>query len=266
MPHPASVRRRIRQLSDYQYTDSDWISYAIIDSITDAYAPLIEQIEKEVDEIDEEILQLHSTGDVEELDAQTASKRDKYKGRNERRQSIYEKIGQSGGEEAEKEKRSGDMLLWVGECRKRVMGLYRLLGNKADVIKGLAKRCNEQWQVAPRSDVGLYLGDIQDHIVTMTGNLTHYENILSRAHSNYLAQINIKMTERSEQTNDVLNKLTVLGTIVLPMNIITGMWGMNVTVPGQDNGNMMWFWGITAGLFGFGFICFFLARTLYRVV
>ena len=74
------------------------------------------------------------------------------------------------------------------------------------------------------------------------------------------------MTERAEQTNDVLGKLTVLGTIVLPMNIITGMWGMNVTVPGQDNGNMLWFWGITAGLVLFGFTCFMVARRLYRVV
>ena len=49
------------------------------------------------------------------------------------------------------------------------MGLYRLLGTKADVIKGFAKRCNEQWEVAPKSEIGLYLGDIQDHIVTMTG-------------------------------------------------------------------------------------------------
>jgi magnesium transporter len=67
------------------------------------------------------------------------------------------------------------MLRHVGECRKKVMGLYRLLGTKADVIKGFAKRCNEQWEVAPRSEIGLYLGDIQDHIVTMTGNLSHYE-------------------------------------------------------------------------------------------
>lgn len=52
-------------------------------------------------------------------------------------------------------------------------------------------------------------------------------SILSRAHSNYLAQINIGMNERAEQTNDVLGRLTVLGTIVLPMNIVTGMWGMN---------------------------------------
>lgn len=55
------------------------------------------------------------------------------------------------------------------------MSLYRLLGNKADVIKGFAKRCNERWEVAPRSEIGLYLGDIQDHIVTMTSNLSHYE-------------------------------------------------------------------------------------------
>ena len=67
------------------------------------------------------------------------------------------------------------MLRRVGDCRKRVMSLYRLLGNKADVIKGFAKRCNERWEVAPRSEIGLYLGDIQDHIVTMTSNLGHYE-------------------------------------------------------------------------------------------
>jgi hypothetical protein len=32
------------------------------------------------------------------------------------------------------------------------------------------------------------------------------------------------MNERQEHTADVLGKLTVLGTIVLPMNIICGMW------------------------------------------
>jgi len=35
------------------------------------------------------------------------------------------------------------------------------MGNKADVVKGLAKRCNENWSVAPKSDIGLYLSDIQ---------------------------------------------------------------------------------------------------------
>ncbi|KAK5002630.1 hypothetical protein LTR28_011170 [Elasticomyces elasticus] len=61
-------------------------------------------------------------------------------------------------------------------------------------------------------------------------------------------------------TADVLGKLTVLGTIVLPMNIVTGMWGMNVHVPGQDVDSLSWFWSITGGLFLFGLACFFIAK------
>ncbi|KAE9974248.1 hypothetical protein EG328_003967 [Venturia inaequalis] len=255
-PHPANVRRRIRQLKDYLILTTDWISYAIIDDITDAYAPLIQRIEEEVDVIDETILTLHAQ-------EETAKSDSKYK-KTVQRSLDYpgEKESDSGDTAIE----AGDMLRRVGECRKKVMSLYRLLGNKADVIKGFAKRCNEQWEIAPKSEIGLYLGDIQDHIVTMTGNLSHYENLLSRAHSNYLAQINIRMNERAEKTNDVLGKLTVLGTIVLPMNIVTGMWGMNVPVPGQETTTVLWFWCITAGLVVFGFSSFFIAKRTYGIV
>lgn len=223
IPHPANVRRRIRQLSDYLILSPDWISYAIIDDITDVYQPLIHSIESEVDSIDEVILGLLQ--ETEELKSDN--------------KSLNEKQSDSG----DVAKTTGfDVLLRVGECRKQVMTLYRLLGSKADVIKGFAKRCNEQWDVAPKSEIGLYLGDIQDHILTMTSSLNHYEALLSRAHSNYLAQINIRMNERSEKSADILGKLTVVGTIVLPMNIICGMWGMNVKVPGQEVDNLIWFW------------------------
>ncbi|GAP83407.1 hypothetical protein SAMD00023353_0202380 [Rosellinia necatrix] len=250
-PHPANVRRRIRQLKDFMMLSSDWISYAIIDDITDVYLPLIQNIEDEVDDIDDKILELHSSTDPGSSSAK------------HRRDSTKEKTTASEGNVDT----GGDMLRRVGDCRKRVMALYRLLGNKADVIKGFAKRCNEHWEVAPRSDIGLYLGDIQDHIVTMTANLSHYEVILARCHANYIAQINIRMNERAEQTADVLGKLTVLGTIVLPMNIITGLWGMNVWVPGQQfEGDLTWFFAITAGLVVFGLTCFWIAKRVYNIV
>ncbi|KAJ1030311.1 hypothetical protein NDA16_001221 [Ustilago loliicola] len=200
-PHPQNVRRRIKQLKDYINVTSDWISYALIDDITDAFGPLIQSIEYEVDSIDELVLIL-------------------------------------------KEAEQSDMLRRIGTCRKKVMGLLRLMGNKADVVKGLAKRCNENWSVAPKSDIGLYLSDIQDHLITMTQNLNHYEKILSRSHSNYLAQISIEMTDANNQINDVLSKLTALGTVIVPMNVITGLWGMNVNVPGEGVENLRWFAGI----------------------
>ena len=49
----------------------------------------------------------------------------------------------------------------------------------------------------------------------MTQNLNHYEKILSRSHSNYLAQISIEMTDANNQINDVLSKLTALGTVLM---------------------------------------------------
>lgn len=167
----------------------------------DGFAPLLEGVEQEVDTIDEGVLLLHEDEDVE----------------------------------------SGEMLQRIGLARKKVMGLLRLLGSKADVIKGFSKRCNEKWEVAPRSEIGLYLGDIQgkppreprvvgrdvdglDHIVTMVQNLNHYEKILSRSHSNYLAQISIEMAKANNDTNDTLSRLTVLGTILVPMNLVTGLW------------------------------------------
>ena len=161
VPHPANVRRRIRQLKDYLILSSDWISYAIIDDITDAFAPLIQSIEDEVDQIDDAILQLHS-GTKEET---AGEKSRSIKGSDERSEHGECNMNDSGS----------DMLRRVGEGRKKVMGLYRLMGNKADVIKGFAKRCTEQWDIAPKSEIGLYLGDIQDHILTMTSNLSHYE-------------------------------------------------------------------------------------------
>lgn len=60
-------------------------------------------------------------------------------------------------------------------------------------------------RLASDTTQGLYLSDIQDHLITMTQNLNHYEKILSRSHSNYLAQISIEMTDANNQINDVLS-------------------------------------------------------------
>lgn len=61
----------------------------------------------------------------------------------------------------------------------------------------------------------------------MTQNLNHYEMILSRSHSNYLAQLSIEMADASNVINDVLTKLTALGTVLLPMNLVTGESNFN---------------------------------------
>ena len=129
------------------------------------------------------------------------------------------------------------LLRQIGECRKRVMTLMRLLGGKADVIKGFAKRCNAQYAVTPRVEIGLYLSDIQDHVVTMMSNLGHFEKMLSRSHANYLAQLSVDHLVAGNRANEALGKITFIASILVPMNLICGIFGMNVPVP----------WGVVSG-------------------
>lgn len=266
-PHPINVRRRARLLKDYLNVTSDWIAYALIDDITDSFAPMIELIEDEVYNIEDAILKMHHSDDSSDDSSDESDDGssdggsfgfDRASGRSAFTKTSRTTVSSSSRSRSTGDstfnaniigwKKKGDMLRRIGECRKRVMSISRLLGSKADVIKGFSKRCNEQWDVAPRSEIGMYLGDIQDHIITMVSSLNHYEKLLSRSHSNYLAQINIDMTKVNNDMNDVLGKITILGTVVLPMNVITGLWGMNVLVPGQKRDSLTWFISIFASM------------------
>lgn len=248
-PHPVNVRRRSRLLRDYLTVSSDWIAYALIDDITDSFGPMIEMVEVEVSAIEDEIIRMQSDSDDESEGEEDA--RSVFSG------STSSTASTDGSLVWQKK---GDMLRRIGECRKKVMSLLRLLGNKADVIKGFAKKCKESFEAAPTSEIGMYLGDIQDHIITMVQTLNHCEKLLARSHLNYLAQINIDMTKVNNDTNDALGKITILGTIVLPMNVVTGLWGMNVIVPGQEVPGLLWFFSITGGMFFSAFVLFIIAK------
>lgn len=255
--HPANVRRRVRQLREYVDVSADWLCYAMIDDITDSFAPVITAIEYEADVIDDSVL-------------------------------IATLINFS------------SMLRRIGESRRKVMTLMRLLSNKADVIRMFAKRCQDEAfqqtptgasrvnlaglagavnsgnvssspsaqgisfgpgpgappglmmgtqyttgdRVQPRADIALYLGDIQDHVVTMFQNLSAYEKIFSRSHANYLAQLQVESFNANLTVTRILGNVTLIGTLLLPLNVITGLFGMNVKVPGQAGSNLGWFFGI----------------------
>lgn len=275
--HAANVRRRVRQLRDYVVVSADWIGYAMIDDITDGFAPVITAIEYEADAIEDSV-----------FDAQ--------------------KINFS------------SMLRKIGESRRKVMTLMRLLSNKADVIKMFAKRCQDEafqlaphysgasrlnlagmgyvgavhhpndsvssppstqgisfgpgpgapagmmaqvpaaGRVQPRADIALYLGDIQDHVVTMFQNLSAYEKIFSRSHSNYLAQLQVESFNSNLMVTNILGNVTMIGTLFLPLNVITGLFGMNVHVPGEGKDN--WFYGIVGVMVGL-VICAFIGVRFY---
>lgn len=71
-----------------------------------------------------------------------------------------------------KESEQSDMLRRIGYCRKRVMGLLRLLVSKTDVVKTLIKRGENKPDDASRpalsTEVLLFLGDVQGKYMDLT--------------------------------------------------------------------------------------------------
>ena len=82
----------------------------------------------------------------------------------------------------------------------------------------------------------------------MFQNLSTFEKILSRSHGNYLAYLSVDSMQANNRINSLLGKLTVFTVIIVPMNVITGLWGMNVPVPGRSTEDLTWFYSITGCL------------------
>lgn len=226
------VRERTDQLKAHMAITPDWMNYALVDAVTDAFAPIILQVEMEAVTVDELSLVLHNS-------------------------------------------ERSDMLRRISRCRRRATQLNRLLTSKMEVVKSLMKRY-EDWGHDNEGladfdltiehkkafvEVGLYLGDIQDHVVTMLQNISHYSRILGRAHTNYLAQVNVELSQTYSTTNRVMNRLTFLATIFIPFTVVCGLFGMNVKVPGKDyTSDLAYFFWILCGMSLYGIVCVFFGR------
>lgn len=102
-----------------------------------------------------------------------------------------------------------------------------------------------------------------DHIVTMMGNLAHFEKMLSRSHSNYLAYLSVEAIQTNNRANEVLGKITTIATILVPLNLVCGLFGMNVPVPGGvSGGDLYWFFGIVGAIVSFVVVSYFYAKKM----
>lgn len=97
----------------------------------------------------------------------------------------------------------------------------------------------------------------------MMGNLAHFEKMLSRSHSNYLAYLSVEAIQTNNRANEVLGKITTIATILVPLNLVCGLFGMNVPVPGgHDGGDLYWFFGIVGTIVTFVIVSYFYAKKM----
>ncbi|KAJ1990623.1 CorA metal ion transporter [Coemansia spiralis] len=258
--HQYHVLRRIRRQMDHIVVTPDWLNYAIIDDITDLLAPILQVVEFDVDSIDELVLVISSSEQSDMLlRISTVRKRIMMvmrllQGKADVVRALIKRF-----ESATAISTSQMNALTGATAAGGVVDRGTALASWSESPRARGSNA-EMWAYSndpaadPAAEVALdqrkghetilYLGDVLDHILTMLQNSAHYDNVLARAHANYLAQISIELTESSNRTNDVVAKLSAMAAIVVPLNFITGMWGANVKVPGQDYDDLNYFFYI----------------------
>ncbi|CAG8122054.1 unnamed protein product [Penicillium nalgiovense] len=161
--------------------------------------------------------------------------------------------------------RPGDIglaLQSIYKYRKEVTHIRQLLHDKTDVIRSFARHCGSLGSTP--AEVALYLSDIQDHVLTMMANLANAEQMLSRSQSKYLSQLSFDSTCMRNTIAGTLARLTGIGAFIVTMQAITGLFSMNVSVPGLDVAGLSWWFGILGLILGLVLLFLAIAKRIMR--
>jgi magnesium transporter len=128
----------------------------------------------------------------------------------------------------------------VMKLKREVTSMRRVLIPQRDAIGRLARR-----EFPAISDEMAYrFRDVYDHVVRLTE-----EAILFQDRVTGIFEVNLSSI--SHRLNQVMKLLTVMSTILLPLTVLTGMWGMNIPLPhfpGGDRAQFLWVAAIMAAI------------------
>lgn len=118
---------------------------------------------------------------------------------------------------------SKEVMHRIFKMRKVVLQIRRVLGPQRDTIYQLSRG---QYPLIPKKSL-IYYRDIYDHMFRVYEMAEMYRDLVAGILDLYVSVITHRNTEVSNQTNQVMKTFTMLATILLPLTVITGIYGMN---------------------------------------
>lgn len=200
------VLERCKKGSPIIKRGSDFLVYTIADTLVDNYFPIVDELDREADDIEDEVF--------EDQQENTLNK-------------IY-------------------------QLKKKIMVLRRIISPQRDVIRILITRD----MPLIKSSTDIYFRDVYDHLVRVYDLLDASRDIVTSALESYMSIV-------SNRTNEIMRVLTVIATIMMPLTLLTGIYGMNFKfMPefGWKHG-YLFFWGIFI-IISVGLLMFFKRKKL----
>ena len=119
------------------------------------------------------------------------------------------------------------------DFKRDIASLRRVVLPQRDVAGRLARR--EFAQISEQ--LAYRYRDVHDHLVRLADEATFFQDRVTSLLEAHLSTV-------SNQLNGVMKVLTVIATIFMPLTVLTGMWGMNVTLPRFPGSEHIQFWWV----------------------
>jgi magnesium transporter len=111
----------------------------------------------------------------------------------------------------------------IASVRRDIMSFHRIIKPQIPVIKSL-ERIKEKYII---HDLELYFGDIADYISKQWEVISDQNELIINLNSTNESLISVK-------ANNIMKTLTIISVIILPLTLISGIYGMNIHLPLAD--------------------------------
>ncbi|WP_277554551.1 magnesium/cobalt transporter CorA [Halobaculum limi] len=109
-----------------------------------------------------------------------------------------------------------DTLSVINDLRRELLSVRRVVWPTRDAVNPLSR--GDADHVSESTEK--YYRDVYDHVVQLVELTETYRDLTSGARDIYLNTL-------SQSTNEVMRRLTVVATVVLPLTFVAGVFGMN---------------------------------------
>jgi len=135
------------------------------------------------------------------------------------------------------ERAAEDVVRDISNVKQEIISYRKVIKPERSTLRVLERRVD---RFLPE-ELELYFDDINDAVERIWDQLDNYKEVVEALESTNESVI-------SHRQNDVLRLLTIISVTMLPLTVITGIFGMNVVFPGEATSAA--FWVVLACLLG----------------
>jgi magnesium transporter len=112
----------------------------------------------------------------------------------------------------------------ISTLRRDVIAFRRIIWPMRAVVASLEPRVRRFTDM----DLAPYFGDMIDHVDRIWDALDEFKEIIEGLNDTHDSLA-------TNRTNEVMRMLTIIATVLLPLTLLAGIYGMNVPLPFQDS-------------------------------